>query len=94
MRYFLAHILQFQFHRALCQAAGHTGPLYQCSVYGNRAAGDKLKAVLAMGASHTWQEAMQAIAGTDQIDGNALLEYYQPLQAWLDEQTKTQKCGW
>ncbi|HNN96137.1 MAG TPA: M2 family metallopeptidase [Pseudomonadota bacterium] len=94
MRYFLAHILQFQFHRALCQAAGHTGPLYKCSVYGNRAAGDKLKAVLAMGASHTWQEAMQTIAGTDQIDANALLEYYQPLQGWLDEQTKSQKCGW
>ena len=94
MRYFLAHILQFQFHRALCQAAGHNGPLHKCSVYGNRAAGDKLKAVLAMGASRPWQEAMQAIAGTDQIDAGALLEYYQPLSTWLDEQTKTQKCGW
>ena len=94
MRYFLAHILQFQFHRALCQAAGHNGPLHKCSVYGNRAAGDKLKSVLAMGAGRPWQEAMQAIAGTNQIDAGALLEYYQPLQTWLDEQTKTQKCGW
>jgi peptidyl-dipeptidase A len=94
MRYFLAHILEFQFHRALCQAAGHNGPLYKCSIYGNRAAGDRLKAVLQMGASKPWQEAMKTMAGTDQIDAGALLEYYQPLIAWLGEQTKTQKCGW
>ena len=94
MRYFLAHILQFQFHRALCQTAGHKGPLHKCSVYDNKAAGEKLKAVLAMGAEKPWPEAMKVIAGTDQIDGDALLEYYQPLKTWLDEQTKTQACGW
>jgi peptidyl-dipeptidase A len=94
MRYFLSHILEFQFHRALCQASGYSGPLYKCSNYGNRAAGDKLKAVLQMGASKPWQEAMRTIAGTDQIDASALLEYYQPLIAWLTEQTKSQKCGW
>ncbi len=94
MRYFLARFLEFQFHRALCQAAGHNGPLYKCSVYGNRAAGDRLKAMLQMGASRPWQEALRAIAGTDQIDADAMLEYYQPLSAWLAEQTKSQKCGW
>lgn len=93
-RYFLARILQFQFHRALCQAAGHTGPLHKCSIYGNRAAGDKLKALLAMGASKPWPEALEVIAGTKQMDGAALLDYYQPLWTWLKEQTKTQKCGW
>ena len=93
-RYFLAKILQFQFHRALCQAAGYAGPLHKCSIYGNKAAGDKLKALLSMGASKPWQEALEAIAGTKQMDGAALLEYYQPLTAWLGEQTKGQKCGW
>lgn len=94
MRYFLAHIIQFQFHKAMCEAAGHTGPLYKCSIFGNRAAGDKLKAMLSMGASKPWQEAMRTIAGSDQMSADALLEYYQPLTAWLTEQTKTQKCGW
>jgi peptidyl-dipeptidase A len=93
-RYFLARFLQYQFHRALCQAAGQTGPLHKCSIYGNRAAGDKLKALLAMGASKPWPEALEAIAGTKQMDGAALLEYYQPLWTWLKEQTKAQKCGW
>ena len=93
-RYFLAKILQFQFHQGLCQAAGHTGPLHKCSVYGNKAAGDKLKALLAMGASRPWQEALEVIAGTKQMDGAALLAYYQPLTTWLAEQTKGQKCGW
>jgi peptidyl-dipeptidase A len=94
MRYFLAHILMFQFHRALCQASGYTGPLYKCSVYGNRAAGERLKTMLQLGASKPWPEALRAIAGTDQMNADALLEYYQPLSAWLAEQTKSQKCGW
>ena len=70
MRYFLARILQFQFHRALCQAAGHKGPLHECSIYGNKAAGDKLQAMLAMGASKPWPEALEALTG-DAADGRA-----------------------
>lgn len=93
-RYFLARILQFQFHRALCQAAGQTGPLHKCSIYGNRAAGDKMKTLLSMGASKPWPEALEAIAGTKQMDGEAMLDYYKPLMNWMNEQTKGQKCGW
>ena len=93
-RYFLAKILQFQFHRALCQAAGQTGPLHKCSIYGNKAAGDKLKALLSLGASKPWQEALEVVAGTKQMDASAMLEYYEPLSTYLTEQTKSQKCGW
>ena len=94
MRYFLARILQFQFHRAMCQAAGHQGPLHTCSVYGNKAAGAKLKAMLAMGASKPWPDALEALTGQRQMDATAILDYFQPLQAWLKEQNKGQKCGW
>jgi peptidyl-dipeptidase A len=93
-RYFLARILQFQFHRALCQAAGFKGPLHECSVYGNKAAGEKLRAMLALGASKPWPEALEAITGSKKLDASALLEYFQPLQAWLKEQNKGQQCGW
>ncbi len=94
MRYFLADILQFQFHRALSQAAGCTGPLNRCSIYGNQAAGAKLNAMLEMGASKPWQEALEKIAGTRQMDASAIRDYFAPLQKWLDEQNKGKPVGW
>ncbi len=93
-RYFLARILQFQFHKALCDAAGHKGPLHTCSIYGNKVAGEKLGAMLAMGASRPWPEAMEAITGKKGMDGSAMLEYYKPLMGWLKKQNKGLKCGW
>ncbi|MFM2161638.1 MAG: hypothetical protein RLZZ383_1150 [Pseudomonadota bacterium] len=94
MRYFLAHVLQFQFHEALCKAAGHTGPLDQCSIYGNKAAGAKLEAMLAMGASKPWPDALEAIAGTREMDAGAMKRYFAPLEAWLDTQNAGRTCGW
>jgi peptidyl-dipeptidase A len=94
MRYFLADILQFQFHRALSQAAGCTGPLNRCSVFGNQAAGARLKAMLEMGASHPWQEALEKISGTREMDASAIRDYFAPLQRWLDEQNRGKPVGW
>ncbi len=94
MRYFLADILQFQFHRALSQAAGCTGPLNRCSIYGNKEAGAKLNAMLAMGVSRPWQDALEKIAGTRQMDATAIRDYFAPLQKWLDEQNKGKPVGW
>ncbi len=87
-RYFIATMLQFQFHRALCREAGYVGPLNRCSVYGNKKAGEKLQALLTMGASKPWQEALKAATGEDRIDGGALLDYFAPLKTWLDEQNR------
>ncbi|HEX9172506.1 MAG TPA: M2 family metallopeptidase [Telluria sp.] len=87
-RYFLAHMLQFQFHRALCREAGVTGPLNRCSIYGNKKAGARLQQMLEMGASKPWPEALKAISGEEKIDGSALLEYFAPLKTWLDEQNR------
>jgi peptidyl-dipeptidase A len=94
LRYFLAHIYQFQFHRALCKAAGHTGPLHKCSIYDSKAAGDRMKAMLAMGSSKPWPEAMKAISGESKADATALIEYFAPLHAYLKEQNKSEACGW
>jgi peptidyl-dipeptidase A len=85
-RYFLAAILQFQFHRALCREAGFNGPLYQCSIYGNKQAGEKLKSMLAMGLSKPWPEALKAMTGEDKMDATAILDYFAPLKTWLDQQ--------
>jgi peptidyl-dipeptidase A len=93
-RYFVARILQFQFHRAMCQIAGHKGPLHTCSIYGNKEAGAKLRAMLEMGASKPWPDALAALTGQRTLDATALLDYFAPLRAWLQEQNKSQKCGW
>ena len=87
-RYFLADMLQFQFHRALCRQSGFQGPLHQCSIFGNKEAGAKFQAMLAMGASQPWPQALYALTGEKQIDGAALLEYFAPLKVWLDEQNR------
>ncbi len=94
MRYFLADILQFQFHRALSRVAGCTGPLNRCSIYGNQAAGERLKAMLEMGASRPWQEALEKIADTRQMDASAIRDYFAPIQKWLDEQNRGKPVSW
>jgi peptidyl-dipeptidase A len=93
-RYFLARVLQFQFHEAMCKAAGHKGPLHTCSVAGNKAAGAKLAAMLQMGASKPWPDAMEKLTGTRTMEATALLNYFAPLQTWLKEQNKGKTCGW
>lgn len=85
-RYFLATILQFQFHRALCREAGYQGPLNRCSIYGNKEVGAKLKQMLVMGQSRPWPEALKALTGEDKMDATAILDYFAPLRKWLDEQ--------
>src|SRR5262249_17271151 len=78
-RYFLARILQFQFHRALGKLAGHEGPLHTCSIYGNKAAGEKLRTMLALGASRPWPQALATLTSQREMDATALLEYFTPL---------------
>lgn len=95
-RYFLAHILQFQFHKALCETAGDKGPVHRCSIYGNQAAGEKLNRMLELGSSQPWPVALKEVTGTETMDANAVLDYFAPLKTWLDEQNKAanRQCGW
>ncbi|MBZ5611343.1 MAG: M2 family metallopeptidase [Acidobacteriia bacterium] len=93
-RYFLADILQFQFHRSLAKIAGCTGPLNRCSIYDSKAAGDRLNAMLAMGLSRPWPEALEALTGQKQMDATAILDYFAPLKKWLDEQNRGKPVGW
>ena len=93
-RYFLAHILQFQFYKSLCDAAGFDGPLHECSFYGNQAAGEKLQAMLSRGASQPWQQTLAELTGSEKMDASAVLEYFDPLDTWLKEQNEGRTCGW
>jgi peptidyl-dipeptidase A len=95
-RYFLAHILQFQLYRSLCDEAGYKGPLHQCTFYDSKQAGAKLNAMMELGMSKPWPEALKSMTGETAIDAAALMEYFSPLKKWLDEQNAAagNKPGW
>jgi peptidyl-dipeptidase A len=93
-RYFLSHVLQFQFYKALCDAAGYQGPLYECTFAGNKAAGEKFWAMLSKGNSQPWQQTLRELTGGERMDASAVLEYFAPLQEWLKQQNEGKTCGW
>ena len=93
-RYFLAHVLQFQFQRALCDAAGHEGDLQSCSVYGSKEAGARMQAMLEKGASQPWQDTLEELTGTREMDATAIIDYFEPLMGYLKEQNEGRSCGW
>lgn len=94
IRYFLAHILQFQLHRALCAEAGYKGPLHRCTIHGSQRAGEKLRRMMEMGRSRPWPEALEVVTGSRRMDATAMLDYFAPLKAWLDQQNRGRTCGW
>jgi peptidyl-dipeptidase A len=94
MRYFLAHILQFQFHQALCKIKGHTGPLYTCSIFGSKEAGDQLQKMLALGALKPWPLALAVLTGSTEMSAEPILAYFKPLMDYLKVQNANEKCGW
>ncbi|XP_069120838.1 angiotensin-converting enzyme-like [Argopecten irradians] len=94
IRYFAAYILQFQFQKALCDVAGHQGPLYRCDIYNSTAAGDKLRDLLTLGKSTPWPDVLEMMTGQRNIDASAFVEYFQPLADWLKAQNKGRRVGW
>ncbi len=93
-RYFLARILQFQFYKAACEQVGWTGPLHRCSFYGSKEVGDKFNAMMEMGASKPWPDALEAFTGSRQMDGSAIVAYFKPLMDYLEQENAGRQCGW
>lgn len=94
LRYFLSYILQFQFQQAACEMAGWDGPLHRCTVYGNEEVGARFNEMLEMGASQPWPDALEAFTGTREMDGSAIIAYFQPLMTYLEEENEGRNCGW
>jgi peptidyl-dipeptidase A len=94
LRYFLSYVMQFQFHKAACQQAGWEGPLHRCSIYDNKEVGERFNAMMEMGASRPWPDALESFTGTREMDGSAIVEYFDPLMVYLKEQNAGQSCGW
>jgi len=47
-----------------------------------------------MGQSKPWQDALETLTGSRQMDASAIMDYFAPLKTWLDEQNKGRQCGW
>jgi len=94
LRYFLSYILQFQFQQAACDMAGWEGPLHRCTVYGNEEVGARFTEMMEMGASQPWPDALEAFTGTREMDGSAIIAYFQPLMTHLEEENAERNCGW
>jgi peptidyl-dipeptidase A len=94
MRYFLAHILQFQFYKAACEQTGWEGPLHRCSFYGADEMGERFNAMMEMGQSQPWPQTLELFTGTDTMDGSAIISYFDPLMTYLKEENQDRSCGW
>uniref|UniRef100_A0A674DHS8 Angiotensin-converting enzyme n=1 Tax=Salmo trutta TaxID=8032 RepID=A0A674DHS8_SALTR len=96
IRYFTRTIYQFQFQKALCEAAGHSGPLFKCDITNSTAAGDKLRTMLEFGRSKSWTRALETISGHAKMDSAPLLDYFKDLHVWLIEENRknNRKPGW
>jgi peptidyl-dipeptidase A len=93
-RYFLAAVLQFQFHRELSKVSGCAAPLHRCSIYDSAAAGERLRKTLALGSSRPWPDALETLTGQREMDASAMVDYFAPLKTWLDEQNRGRASGW
>ncbi|MDP8989233.1 MAG: M2 family metallopeptidase, partial [Acidobacteriota bacterium] len=63
-------------------------------IYDNKEAGRRLNAMLEMGLSKPWQDAMFELTGQRDLDATAILDYFAPLKKWLDEQNRGKPVGW
>ncbi|OTF69605.1 hypothetical protein BLA29_007606 [Euroglyphus maynei] len=86
VRYFVSHILQFQFYKHLCQnVTKRDDKLYQCDFYENRQAGQQLIEMLRKGSSDHWENILKDFIGTSKMSTDALYEYFAPLNQTLTE---------
>lgn len=94
MRYFLSHVLQFQFYQTACDSIGWDGPLHRCSFYGSEEVGKKLNTMLELGSSQPWQDTLELFTGSREIDATAVVAYFQPLMEYLETENEDRQCGW
>ena len=63
-------------------------------MYGNEEAGAKFYSMLEAGASQPWQDTLERLTGTRQMDATAIIDYFEPLMGYLKEQNEGRNCGW
>jgi len=50
--------------------------------------------MMASGQSEPWQDALEKLTGTREMDATAIIDYFAPLMGYLKEQNAGRSCGW
>lgn len=98
IKYFIATILQFQVFNELCQVSNQkTTSLHTCNFSGSREAGRLLADIMQQGASMSASQLIKLLTRgkTARLSAEPLLEFFRPLEAWLDAQNQAERViGW
>jgi peptidyl-dipeptidase A len=82
--YALSYVILYQLHNHIATNILKQDPR-ATNYYGNKEVGSFLKKILEAGATRDWRELLKETTGQD-LNANAMLEYFQPLMTWLKEQ--------
>ncbi|MEO6332304.1 MAG: M2 family metallopeptidase, partial [Gemmatimonadaceae bacterium] len=84
--YALSFALLFQMHNHIAKDILKQDPR-NTNYYGNTGVGDFLRTLMAPGASRPWRDVLRETTGQE-LNANAMMEYFAPLRAWLEEQNR------
>lgn len=90
--YAIATVLKFQWHDYIARKILHQPP-QRCNYANNKAVGDFLRDIMKKGGTEDWRKVLREATGED-LSTRAMVEYFKPLIAWLQEQNKGRQIGW
>ena len=90
--YAIAFVIKFQLHDYVARHILHQPP-QSCNYAGHPEVGARFKTILDKGGTEDWRKLLKDATGED-LSTRAMVEYFKPLQAWLEEQNRGRPIGW
>jgi len=84
--YAISNIILFQLHNHIAKNILHQDP-HATNYFGSKEVGEFIWSILEKGSTGDWREVMKDKTGND-LSAQAMLEYFDPLMIWLQEQNK------
>lgn len=90
--YAIGTVIKFQLHDHIARNILKQDPR-ECNYYGNREVGDFLRSILEVGATKDWNVVLKEATG-EGLSARAMVDYFEPLKAWLEERNDGREIGW
>ncbi len=87
--YALSYVILYQLHNHIAKNILYQDPR-ATNYYDQKGIGEFMQKIMQPGASKDWRKVLKESTG-DELNGKAMLEYFQPLVNWLKEQNKGRK---
>ncbi len=87
--YALSYVILFQFHNHIAKNILNQDP-HATNYYGSKEVGTWLNNILKVGATRDWREIMREATG-EEISAGAMLEYFNPLMEYLQNENKNRE---